>query len=90
MPTFDLAILSWSAALCPTTLKMTAKDLRGEVTRRSVAAKNVLNAHHPGQQTVAKATEWLNNNPIVAAHEVAFNHSTIEHRIAVAQHANLT
>jgi hypothetical protein len=88
-PTFDLTILPWSAALHPTTLKMTTKDLQGEVPQRSVAAENVLNAPHPGQWTVAKATEWLNNNPIVATHEVAFIHSTIAHRIAVAQHANL-
>ncbi len=40
-PTFDPAVLPWSAALRPTTLKMTAKDLRSEVLRRSVAAENI-------------------------------------------------
>jgi hypothetical protein len=52
--------------------------------RRSVAAANVLGAPRPGAWTVAKATEWLVANPIVAAAEVDFIKSTIAHRIAVA------
>ena len=56
IPTFDPAVLPWSAALQPTTLKMTAKDLRAEVVRRNVATDNVLHAPCPGQWTVARAT----------------------------------
>ena len=37
-PTFDPSVLPWSAALRPSALKMTAKDLRDEVKRRSEAA----------------------------------------------------
>ena len=59
-PTFDLAILPWSAALCPITLKMTAKDIPSEVTWSSVAIENVLSMSCSGQWTVSKATEWLN------------------------------
>jgi hypothetical protein len=83
-PTFDPAVLPWSAALRPTALKMTAKELRAEVMRRNIAAANVLGAPCPGAWTVAKATEWLVNNPIVAVAEVDFIKATIAHRIAVA------
>ena len=38
-PIFDLAVLPWSAAQRPTTLKMTAKELRAEVIWRSMATK---------------------------------------------------
>ena len=86
-PTFDLAVLPWSAALRPTTLKMTAKELRSEILRRCVAAENVLSTPRPNQWTVARATEWLKNNPIVAVDEVAFIRATIAHRIAVAERA---
>jgi hypothetical protein len=48
-PTFNLAVLPWSADLWPTSLKITAKDLRVEVIRRNMATKNVLNAPRPGQ-----------------------------------------
>ncbi len=89
MPTFNLAALPWSAALRPTALKMTAKDLRAEIIRRSVAAENVLNAPRPSQWTVPKATEWLEKNPIVAAHEVAFIRATIAHRVLVAERSQL-
>jgi hypothetical protein len=88
-PIFDPAVLPWSAALRPTTLKMTTKDLRSEVLRRSVAAENILNAPGPSAWTVAKAKEWLVANPIVAADEVAFIRATIAHRIAVAERAQL-
>ncbi len=53
-PTFDPAVLLWSAALCPITLKMTAKELRSEVLLHSVAAENILNAPCPSAWTVAK------------------------------------
>jgi hypothetical protein len=86
-PTFDPLVLPWSAALRPTTLKMTAKELRAEIVRRTVAAENVLNAPRPNQWPVAKATEWLVANPIVAEDEVKFIRATISHRIAVAERA---
>ena len=86
-PTFNPSVLPWSAALRPTALKMTAKDLRAEVTRRNVAIENVLTAPRPGKWTVAKATEWLVANPIVAEAEVAFIRATIAHRISVAERA---
>ena len=88
-PIFDLSVLPWSAALRPTTLKMTAKELRAEVIRRSVAAENILTAPRPSAWTVSRATEWLVANPIVAAAEVAFIRATIAHRIAVAERALL-
>jgi len=88
-PTFDPSVLPWSAAARPTALKMTAKDLRKEVNRRNVAAKNVLHAPRPSQWTVAKATDWLVNNPIVAADEVSFIRRTISHRILVAERTGL-
>ncbi len=84
-PTFDPAVSPWSAALPPTALKMTAKELRAEVMRRNIAAANVLGAPRPGAWTVAKATEWLVNNPIVAAAEVDFIKATIAHQVAVAE-----
>ena len=72
-PTFNRSVLPWSAALCSLALKLTAKDLQGEVTRHSVAAGNVLlNTPHPMQWLVRKAMEWLVANPIVAKDEVAF------------------
>ena len=88
-PTFNPSVLPWSAAVRPTALKMTAKELRKEVTRRSVAAENVLHAPRPGQWTVTRATNWLEENPIVAEADVAFIKSVIAHRISVAQHAGL-
>ena len=87
--TFNPANLPWSAALRPTTLKMTAKELRQEVLRRNVAVGNILTAPRPKQWTVAKATEWLVNNPIVGAEEVAFIRATITQRVTVAEHAQL-
>jgi len=86
-PTFNPSVLPWSAALRPSALKMTANELRAEVTRRSVAIANVLSAPRPGKWTVAKATEWLVANPIVAEDEVAFIRATIAHRISVAERA---
>ena len=88
-PTFNPAVLPWSAALRPTTLKMTANELRNEVIRRTAAAENVLNAPRPKQWTVARSTDWLINNPIVAVDEVAFIQATIAHRIVVAERANI-
>ena len=88
-PTVDASVLPWSAAARPTALKMTAKDLRKEVTRRTVAAENVLHAPHPNAWTVVRATNWLVDNPIVAADEVAFIRRTISHRILVAERAGL-
>ena len=78
-PTFNPAVLPWSAALRPTTLKMTANELRNEVIRCTAAAENVLNAPRPKQWTVARSTDWLINNPIVAVNEVAFIQATIAH-----------
>ena len=88
-PTFDPSVLPWSAALRPSALKMTAKDLRDEVKRRSEAAgDDALTAPRPKQWTVGKATEWLETNPIVADDEVAFIRHTIQHRINVAELSN--
>ena len=87
-PTFDLAVLPWSAAK-PKTLKMGAKELRDEVMRRNVTAENVLHAPRPAQWPVKKATDWLVSNPIVAEDEVAFIRATISHRISVADRAAL-
>ena len=70
-PTFDPSVLPWSAALRPSALKMTAKDLRDEVKRRSEAAgDDALTAPRPKQWTVGKATEWLEANPIAADDEM--------------------
>ena len=88
-PTFNPAVLPWSAALRPTTLKMTAKELQSEIVRRNVATENVVHAPRPKQWTVARATDWLMNNPIIAEDEVAFIRATIAHRIAVAERANI-
>ena len=52
--TFNPVVLPWSAALWSTTLKMTANELRNKVVRRTAAAENDLNAHHPKQWTVAR------------------------------------
>ena len=88
-PIFNLSVLPWSAALRPSALKMTAKELRSEVLRRCVAAGNILNSPRPSQWTVAKAMQWLVENPIVANDDVAFIKQTISHRIAVAERAAL-
>ena len=88
--TFNPSVLPWSAALRPSALKLTAKELRGEVARRSVAAGNVLNAPRPTQWPVGKATEWLVANPIVAEDDVQFIRQTIAHRIQVAERAAIT
>ena len=87
-PLFNPSILPWSAALRPSALKKTADDLRNEVKRRCVAG-NVPNAPRPKQWTVAKSTDWLEKNPIVADNEVAYIKTIIAHRITVAQEANL-
>ena len=84
-PVFNTLVLPWSAALRPSALKMSAKELRAEVLRRCVAAENVLHAPRPNQWTVPKATQWLEANPIVHDDEVAFIRATISHRIAVAE-----
>ena len=88
-PTFNPSLLPWSAAARASTLKMSAKDLRGEVLRRCVAAGNILNAPRPGQWPVAKSTQWLIENPIVADAEVEFIRQTIHHRICIAKRAGL-
>ena len=88
-PTFNPSVLPWSAAAPPSSLKFAAKELRCEVIRRSVAAKNVLNAPRPGQWPVKKATEWLISNPIVAEEEVAFIKKTILDHISVSERAGL-
>jgi len=87
-PLFDPSVLPWSAALRPSALKMTANDLRNEVKRHCVAG-NVPNAPRPNQWTVAKCTDWLEKNPIVADDEIAYIKNIIAHRISVAQEANL-
>ncbi len=46
-PMFNSPVLPWSAAQCPPALKMTAKELRAEVTWRSVAVENLLHAPQP-------------------------------------------
>ena len=84
-PVFNTSILPWSAALRPSALKMTAKELRREILRRCVAAGNVLHAPRPNQWPVPKSTEWLESNPIVDDNEVAFIRATISHRIIVAE-----
>ena len=71
-PMFDLPVLPWSADQCPTALKMTAKELHAEVTWHSIAAENVLHAPRPSQWTVARATDRLINNPIIARDKVVF------------------
>jgi hypothetical protein len=78
-PTFNPSVLPWSAALWPTALKMTSKDIHAEVIRCNVAVKNVLCAPCPKQWTVAKAMKWLVANPIAAEAEVAFIRATIAH-----------
>ena len=88
-PIFDLSVLPWSAAAPPSSLKLSAKELRCEVTRRCVAAENVLNAPRPGQWPVKKSTEWLIGNPIVAEEEVAFIKKTILDRVSVSERAGL-
>lgn len=86
MPTFDPSVLPWSAALKASSLKMTAKELRAEINRRSIAAEN---GPRPNQWSVPKATEWLMANPIVAVADVAFIRATIAHRISVAERSNI-
>ncbi len=78
-PIFKLLVLPWSAALCPSALKMTAKELRSEVLRRCVAAENILNAPCPSQWTVTKALQWLVENPIIAEDDIDFIKRTISH-----------
>ena len=84
-PTFNPVELPWSAATGPMALKMSAKELRSEVIRRCVAANNILNAPRPAAWPIPRATQWLENNPIVAAHEVAFIRAAIAHRVLVAE-----
>ena len=88
-PIFNLSVLPWSAALGPSALKMTAKELRSEVLRRCVAAENILNAPRLCQWTVTKAMQWLVENPIVPEDDIDFIKRTISHRVAVAERAAL-
>lgn len=76
-PIFNPSVLPWSAAACPTALKMTAKYLRKEISRCSVSTENVLHGPHPNQYTVSRATNWLVENPIIAEVKVAFIKHTI-------------
>jgi hypothetical protein len=69
-PLFNPPILPWTGAFHPSALKMTAADLRNEV-KRCCTVGNVPNAPRPNQWTVAKCTEWLENNPIVANFKVS-------------------
>ena len=84
-------VLPWSAAVRPSALKMTAKELWDEVIRRSriAAGGNVLTAPHPNAWTVSRATNWLVDNPIIGDDEVAFIRNTISHQISVAESAAL-
>ena len=88
---FNPSVLPWSAALRPSALKMSADELRKEVERRcatlSVAGITASNAPRPKAWTVAKATEWLTENPIIGDKEVAFIRGTIAIRIEVAERA---
>jgi hypothetical protein len=68
---------------------MTAKDLCAEIIWHS-AAENILNAPRPSQWPVTKASDWLEKNPIVATHEVAFIRATIAHRVLVAERSQTT
>jgi hypothetical protein len=81
-PTFDPAVLPWSAALRPTALKMTSSELRAEVARRSAGAEVV---PRPSQWKLVKLTDWLEKNPITCAGDIAFIRATIAHRISVAE-----
>ena len=60
---FNPSVLPWSAALRPSALKLTAKDLRAEVERHCekscVVGFTPANAPRPNQWTISKATEWL-------------------------------
>ena len=89
MPTFDPSVLPWSAALKATSLKMTSKELRAKVIRHSTAKENVLNAPCQSQWPVARATKWLQANPIAATADVAFIQATIAHQLAVTERANI-
>ena len=71
-PIFNLLVLPWSAALRPSALKMSAKELRSKVLRRCVAAKNIINAPRPSQWTVTKAMQLLVDNPIVPEDDMDF------------------
>ena len=88
-PIFDPLVLPWSTAAHPSSLKWTAKELRSEINRRSVATENVLNAPRPSQWPVKKTTDWFIDNPIVADDDVAFIKTTISHHVSVAEHVGL-
>lgn len=83
----DPSALPWSAAERTSNIKLTAKDLRNEVERQSLASGNCLKCPHPKAWKIPRATQWLDENPITDATEVAFIHSTIAVRIHVAERA---
>jgi len=85
---FNPSVLPWSAATRKTAIKMTAGELREEVLRRSVAAGNKKHPR-PSQWTVTTSINWLNENPIKNAEEVAFIMSAVSRRIEIAQRSLL-
>jgi len=80
-PLVNTSVQPWNQVK-PNKLKLTAKELRDEVTRRHSASENVLGIPpRPNAWTVARAQEWLNDNPITIAGEVAFLKAAIRQHV---------
>ena len=86
-PLVDPSALPWSAAKRQTEIKLTAIDLRKEVNRRAVASGNILSGPRPKAWTIPRATQWLEENPITDAADLAFIKSTIAERTLIAERA---
>jgi len=82
-PLVNTSVQPWNQVK-PNKLKLTAKELRDEVTRRHSASGNVLGIPpRPNAWTVARAQEWLNDNPITIAGEVAFLKAAIRQHVDI-------
>ena len=73
---FDPSILPWSS-VGKLAVKLTAADLRAEVSRRAVANLNVDVVPRPEAWTVTRAIEWLNANPVTGDEEISFIKTTL-------------
>jgi hypothetical protein len=79
--------LPWSTAKRPSAIKLLANELRKEVKRWTMESGNNLSGPHPKAWAIARATQWLDYNPIADAPEVSFIQSTIAECVAVAKRA---
>ena len=83
-PLVDASVLPWSS-MGKSSIKPSAVELGSEVLRRCMIDSNILTAPRPKAWTIARSTEWLNEQPITGDDDIAFIKNMITERIRAAE-----